>query len=148
MARARAPYGGGVFIADTSAWARAHEQRVRRNWLAALRNRQIATCPIVNLELLYSTRNASEFDELAADLAHLHDVPITRSVTDSALGAFRELAAARPLFQRSVKLPDLLIAAAAADVSVGVLHYDAHFDRLARVLPFESRWIAPSGSLP
>jgi len=40
-----------------------------------------------------------------------------------------------------------LIAAAAQDASVGVLHYDAHFDRLAEVLDFESRWIAPPGSL-
>ena len=148
MARARAPYGGGVFIADTSAWARAHDHRVRRTWLAALGNRQIATCPLVKLELLYSTRSELDFDELAEHLAHLRDVPITRSVTNAALAAFRDLAAAGPLFHRSVKLPDLLIAAAAADVSVGVLHYDAHFDRLARVLPFESRWIAPSGSLP
>ena len=147
MARTRAPYGGGVFIGDTSAWTRAHERPVHRNWAAALRNRQIATCPIVNLELLHSTRTESEFDELAEDLAQLRDVPITSSVTNTALAAFRELAAAGSLFHRSVKLPDLLIAAAAADVSVGVLHYDAHFDRLARVLPFESRWIAPSGSL-
>jgi predicted nucleic acid-binding protein len=148
MARTRAVYGGGVFIADTSAWTRAHEQRVRRSWVTALRNRQIATCPIVNLELLYSTRTDSEFDQLAEDLAHLRDIPITRSVTNAALAAFRELAAVRPLFHRSVKLPDLLIAAAAADAVIGVLHYDAHFDRLAEVLRFESRWIAPRGSLP
>ena len=148
MARQHAPYGGGVFIADTSAWTHAHVQRVRRSWVAALRNRQIATCPIVNLELLYATRNASEFDELAVDLAYLHDVPITSSVTDSALAVFRELAAARPRFHRRVTLPDLLIAAAAAEAGVGILHYDARFDRLADVLRFESRWIAPSGSLP
>jgi predicted nucleic acid-binding protein len=46
-----------------------------------------------------------------------------------------------------VKFPDLLIAAAAQDAALGVLHYDAHFDRLATVLSFESRWLAPPGSL-
>jgi predicted nucleic acid-binding protein len=44
-------------------------------------------------------------------------------------------------------IPDILIAAAAQDVAIGVLHYDHHYDRLAEVLNFESRWIAPPGSL-
>jgi predicted nucleic acid-binding protein len=46
-----------------------------------------------------------------------------------------------------VKPQDLLIAAAAQDAAVGVLHYDSDFDTLATVLSFESRWIAPAGSL-
>lgn len=29
----------------------------------------------------------------------------------------------------------------------GVLHYDEHYDRLAPVLGFESRWIVPRGSV-
>ncbi len=99
------------------------------------------------MELLYSTTDGAAYDELAATLAQLRDVPITRSVTNAALRAQRELAHARPLFQRSVKLPDLLIAAAAADVAIGVLHYDQDYDTLATVLNFESRWIAPRGSL-
>jgi predicted nucleic acid-binding protein len=147
VARARAPYGGGVFIADTSAWARASHGQVRGEWATALRNGQVATCPIVNLELLYSAQNAAAFDELAADLAQLRDIPITRSVTNAALRAFRRLADVQPLFQRSVKLPDLLIGAAAQDAAVGVLHYDEDFDTLADVLEFETRWIAPRGSL-
>ena len=147
MARLRRQYGGAVFIADTSAWARAHEPNVAPSWAAALRNGQIATCPIVNLELLYSARNAEGFDTLAADLAQLRDAPISRSVTNAALRAFRTLAHAGPAGHRRVKLPDLLIAAAAEDASLGVLHYDEHFDTLATVLSFESRWIAPRGSL-
>ena len=148
MARARAPYGGGVFIADTSAWARAHHARVRGDWSKALRGGQLATCPIVSLELLYSTRSGEDFDRLAEDLAHLRDVPVTRSVTNAAVQALRRLAHTQPLLHRSVKLPDLLIAAAAEDAAIGVLHYDADFDTLASVLHFESRWIAPRGSLP
>ena len=46
-----------------------------------------------------------------------------------------------------MKLPDLLVAAAAADVGIGVLHYDEDYDTLATVLDFESRWIAPRSSL-
>jgi len=147
MAAARAPFGGGVFIADSSAWARAHHPRLRTAWAAALRSGQIATCPIVNLELLHSTRDGAGFDQLGADLAQLRDVPITRSVTNAALQAFRQLAHTQPLFHRSIKLPDLLVAAAAQDAGLGVLHYDEDFDTLAGVLNFESRWISRRGSL-
>jgi predicted nucleic acid-binding protein len=136
-----------MFIADKSAWARADHPSVRSEWGSALRNGQIATCPIVNLELLYSARDAEAFDTWASDLAQIRDVPITRSVTNAALRAQRDLAHVRPLFHRSVKLPDLLIAAAAQDAAIGVLHYDEDYDTLAGVLNFESRWIAPRGSL-
>jgi predicted nucleic acid-binding protein len=142
-----APFGGGVFIADTSAWARSAHRRVRARWRAALENGQIATCPIVNLELLHSAREGDEFDIHAADLADLRDVAITRSVTNAALDALRRLAHLQPLHHRSVALPDLLIASAAQEAAIGVLHYDEDFDTLADVLAFESRWIAPRGSL-
>lgn len=140
-------YDGRVYIADTSAWSHAADPVVKEEWAAALRNRQVVTCPIVKLELLYSARDGSEFDRLDAMLGALRDLPITRSVTDAALTALRELAHVQPLHHRSIKFPDLLIAAAAQDGALGVLHYDAHFDRLTEVLEFESRWIAPPGSL-
>jgi predicted nucleic acid-binding protein len=136
-------FGGGVFIADTSAWRHVGREDVAPAWSAALQAAQIATTPIVRLELLQSTRNGTEFDGWAARLAELRDIPITRSVTNAAERAYRDLAHVHPLFHRSVKLPDLLIAAAAQDAAVGILHYDRDFDRLATVLSFESRWIAP-----
>lgn len=140
-------YNGRSYVADNSAWSNAANPAVKDEWTAALRNRQIATCPIVKLELLYSARDGSDFDSLDAMLGSLRDLPITRSVTNAALAALRRLAHVQPLRHRSVKLPDLLIAAAAQDGAIGVLHYDAHFDLLAEVLEFESRWIAPRGSL-
>jgi predicted nucleic acid-binding protein len=140
-------YDGRVYIADTSAWSRAAHPAAEKEWTVALRNRQIATCPIVKLELLYSARDGSDFDRLEALLGALRDLPITRSVTDAALAALRKLAHLQPLYHRSVKFPDLLIAAAAEDGAVGVLHYDAHYDRLTEVLDFESRWIVPPDSL-
>ena len=147
MARPRAPYGGQILIADKSAWARADHPSVRSEWSSALRDGLIATCPIVTLEVLYSARDAESLDSWAADLAQLRDVPITRSVTNAAQRAQRDLAHISPLLHRSVKLPDLLIAAAAQDAAIGVLHYDEDYDTLAGVLDFESRWIAPRGSL-
>jgi predicted nucleic acid-binding protein len=140
-------YDGRVYLADTSVWKHLDQPSVSGEWAAAIEERQITISPIVKLELLYEVRNGADYDSVDRLLGSLRDIPITRSVTNAALSAFRRLAHSTPLGQRGIKLQALLIAAAAQDASVGVLHYDAHFDRLAEVLDFESRWIAPAGSL-
>jgi predicted nucleic acid-binding protein len=132
-------------IADTSAWARASDPAGRDGWTDALLGERIATCPITLMGLLYSTRNGAEFAELEADLARLDSAPLTAAALDRAVGAMRELSA-RGTHHR-VPLPDVLVAACAAEAGLDVLHYDRHFDRLAEVLPFGSRWIAPAGTL-
>jgi predicted nucleic acid-binding protein len=141
-----APFGGKVLIADTSAWARASHPLIRNLWAAALRGRQIATCSIVTLELLYSARDAQELTIVEAEQALLRDVPVTASAQRTAIGALRDLATDGP-GQHRVPLADALIAAAAQDAGVDVLHYDHHYDRLARVLHFTSVWVAPPGAL-
>ncbi len=133
------PFGGEVFIADKSVWARAGHPRLEAQWAAALRAGQIATCSIVRMELLYSARQAQDFDSLELDLSALRDVAVTASVQREAIRAMRELIAEEALGHR-LPLPDLLIAAAAQEAGVGVLHLDRHFDRLANVLAFPSRW--------
>lgn len=139
-------FGGGVYLADTSACARAHHPAIRDEWAEALRSRQITTCSITTLELLYAARNADEVRELEADEATLRDVPVTVSVQRAAIGALRDLSLEGAGYHR-VKLPDALIAAAAQQAGTGVLHYDHHYDRLTEVLDFDSRWIAAPGSL-
>jgi predicted nucleic acid-binding protein len=140
------PFEGRVVIADTSAWARASHPLARAPWAAALRGRQIATCSIVTLELVYSARNAQELAIVEAEQALLRDIPVATSAQRAAIAALRELATHGP-GQHRVPLADALIAAAAQDVGVDVLHYDHHYDRLAEVLRFNSIWVAPAGTL-
>jgi hypothetical protein len=140
------PFGGKMLIADTSIWARASHPLIRDLWAAALRGRQIATCSIVTLELLYSARDARELTIVEAEQALLRDVPVAASAQRTAIGALRDLASDGP-GQHRIPLADALIAAAAQDASVDVLHYDHHYDRLARVLHFTSVWVAPPGAL-
>jgi len=140
------PFGGGVFIADKSAWERSSHPAVLDEWAAAAVSGQIATCPVVMMEVLYSAPDVTVFEQVEVDLRSLRDIPITRSVTQAAIAAMRELARRRPGYHR-VNPADALIGAAAQDAGLGVLHYDRHYDRLAEVLDFESRWIAPPGSL-
>jgi predicted nucleic acid-binding protein len=141
-----APFGGKVLIADTSAWARASHPLIRDLWATALRGRQIATCSIVTLELLYSARDARELTIVEAEQALLRDVPVAASAQRAAIGALRDLASDGP-GQHRVPLADALIAAAAQDAGVDVLHYDHHYDRLAQALHFTSVWVAPPGAL-
>jgi predicted nucleic acid-binding protein len=98
------------------------------------------------LELLYSTREAREFAALEAEQALLREIPVSVSAQRAAIGSLRDLAADGP-GQHRVPIADALIAAAAQNASVDVLHYDHHYDRLARVLNFASVWIAPAGTL-
>jgi predicted nucleic acid-binding protein len=140
------PFGGRVLIADTSAWARVSHPLVRERWAAALRGRQIATCSIVTLELLYSARDARELAVLETEQALLRDVPVAVSAQRAAIGALRDLAADGPGRHR-VPIADALIAAAAQEAGIDVLHYDRHYDRLAQALSFSSVWIAPAGTL-
>jgi predicted nucleic acid-binding protein len=66
---------------------------------------------------------------------------------ERALQVQRRLAHVGGLHHRSVKIADLIIAAAAEAVGATVLHYDADFDRIASVTGQAVRWVAPRGSL-
>jgi len=141
------PFGGAMLLADKSAWARSDNPAVAPEWQQALADGLIITCPITVMELLYSAQSSVEFERMEEELAVLRSVAITSSVINAARAAHRELAAQSNLYHR-VPLPDLLVAACAQDVGVGVLHYDTHYDRLATIMVFDSVWLAPAGSFP
>lgn len=140
-------WGNGPWVADTSAWARAAEPSVAPAWTNAAKQNALAACPVVTLELLYEGRDAEAVRRVAAATAALPQAPITRAVTDAAIGAIQELAERGSAGSHRVRVPDALIAAAAAERGFGVLHYDRHFDVLSTVLGFDSRWVAPPGSV-
>ena len=102
---------------------------------------------MVTLELLFDARDAPAVERAATALTALRQAPVTRTVTDAAITAIRELAAQGSAGAHRVRVPDALVAAAAAERGFGVLHYDHHFDRLATVLGFASQWVAKPGSL-
>jgi predicted nucleic acid-binding protein len=135
-----------VFIADSSAWNRIHHPLVAHEWADAVREGRVLTCWPVRFELLFGAPDAGDFRVLEHRLSALRDIPVTTSVQRAASGAFRELAERAPGYHR-VPLPDLLIAAAAQEAGVAVVHYDRHFDRLGEVLSFESSWLSAPGTL-
>lgn len=141
-------WGSGPWVADTSAWARASDPAVAPQWKTAATAGDLIACPVVTLELLYDAPDRERVEAVAAAIAGLRQAPITCAVTDAAITALRELAANGSAGAHRVRVPDALIAAAAAERGIGVLHYDQHYDRLATVLGFRSQWVAPAGSIP
>ena len=137
-------------LADTSAWSWSRRRAypvLRRSFDEALVDGQLATCDMVRLELLHSARSASEFAEIREELTALPDCPIEKAQWDRALWVYERLSAQGGTFQRSVKHPDLLIAAAAEAAGVAILHYDEDYDRIAAITGQPTRWLAPAGSL-
>jgi predicted nucleic acid-binding protein len=141
-------WGGGPWVADTSAWARASDPTVTVNWRAAAQAGELIGCPVITLELLFDTPNRERVEAVALALAGLPQASITRTVTDAAIWAVRELAQRGSDGAHRVRVPDALVAAAAAERGFGVLHYDRHFDQLASVLSFANQWVAAPGSIP
>jgi predicted nucleic acid-binding protein len=128
-------------------WTRTVGGEVRERFDELLVDGQIAVCDMVRLELLYSARNAKEFSSLRDDLAVLQACPIGAREWARALEVYGALADEGGLHHRSVKHPDLLIAAAAESAGLAVVHYDEDFDRIANVTGQPVRWLAPRGSL-
>ena len=51
------------------------------------------------------------------------------------------------LQHRNFRLPDLIIAAAAECNGATVLHYDADYERIAKITQQPTEWVADMGSL-
>jgi predicted nucleic acid-binding protein len=137
-------------LADTSAWVwsrKAAFPQLRQAFDTALVDGELAICDMVRLELLYSARNAAEFAAIREELDALPNCPIAEEHWQRALWVDERLSARGAAHQRSVKHPDLLIAAAAEAAGAAVLHYDADYDRIAEITGQPTRWLAPAGSL-
>ncbi len=135
-----------TYLADKSALTRRETRlRVREIVEPLVLAGQIATCGIVDLELLFSATSPAVYAELASALRALPRIPVTEAIVDCAL-AVQALLAERSQ-HRAVPLPDLLVAACAESAGLTVLHYDADFDRIAELTGQPTQWIVPRGSV-
>jgi len=133
-----------LYLADKSALARlAHPDVVARLGpllVAGL----VATCPIIDLEVLYSARSLADYENILAERRALPSYPLDDAVTDRAIDVQRRLARKG---RHRVRLPDLLIAAVAEANRLAVMHYDADFGLIAEITKQPVTWVAPRGSL-
>ena len=122
-------------IADTTAWIALRRGRpgageaMRR----LLERGAVAVCDPVRLELLRGARNRHEALALRTRLALLPQCPVVDTTWARAHDVLERLATLPGGRHRSVPPNDLLVAAAAEEHALALLHDDAHFDLIGRV---------------
>lgn len=137
---------GARYLADKSALARAHLRPVGDRLERLFVGGEIATCGIVDLELLFSARSTKDYLAMLADRRSLRRAEVGEAGIERAVEV--QTALARKGQHRGVTIPDLLIAAAAEAAGLSVLHYDADFELIAEVTGQPSEWVVPQGSVP
>ncbi len=134
------------YLIDKSALARAAQPAVHARLEEVLSTDQVATCPIIDLEILYSARTPAEYELwYSGRRLGYRSLPLTADIGDRAVAVQRLLAGSGR--HRGVSLPDLLIAACAEANGYTVLHYDADYDLVAEVTEQSVEWIVPRGSV-
>jgi hypothetical protein len=99
----------------------------------------------VTLELLYSAHGRDDYRALASDLSLIESLPLDARAARRSLET--QAALAERSQHRGPSPVDLLIAAIAEVNEVVLIHYDRHFDAIARVTDQPMEWLAPRGSL-
>jgi predicted nucleic acid-binding protein len=133
-----------TYLADKSALARFPIPEVGARLRPLLEAGDLATCAIVDLEVLYSSRNLADYEEILEERRSLDAAPITPEVMAKAVELQHELARRG---QHRVPIPDLIISAAALQARLVVLHYDSDFQRIAAAGGADHEWVVPQGSV-
>jgi hypothetical protein len=130
-------------LVDTSALKRLSNPDVREAIEHLATSGVLGRPTICDLEVGYSARNAGEWDRLIEALEAFAAVQTTSAHVRRALQVQRLLAEHS---QRGRKIPDLLVAAAAEEHDLTVVHYDGDFDLIASVTGQRCQWIVPADS--
>lgn len=106
----------------------------------------LASCSITDLKQLFSARNGAEHRTRSADIALRYvRVPIDQATLDRAIEVQGLLADKAQ--HRAASILNLVVAAAAEQAGLSVLHYDADFDLIASVTGQPTEWVVPRGSV-
>jgi predicted nucleic acid-binding protein len=131
-------------ILDTSVLTRLGHAAVRAAIEPLAQADGVARAGISDLEIGFSARNLAEWTRLTSALSAFALIETDAGHVHRARQVQR-LLASRGL--RGRKVPDLLVAAAAEDADLIVLHYDADFDHIARVTGQPCEWVVRAGSI-
>ena len=119
--------------------------QVRERLEPIIESGEAGTCAIIDLEVLYSTRNRNDHirTRLRRELAYRR-IEMTEAIFSRAIEVQGLLAGKG---RHRLPIQDLIIAAAAEAERMVVLHYDSDFDIIAAVTQQDVEWVAPRGSL-
>lgn len=130
-----------TYLLDKSAWEQApHSADAAQRITHQIRRGDLAICTITALEILYSARNSEAYQR---DLGHLLRLPwVDLAEPRRAVEVQSELARRG---QHRTSIPDVIIAATAAEHRLKILHYDSDYERLGEAAGAEQEWIIPRG---
>ncbi len=139
------------YLADTSAWGIARRRSVpppvRASFANLLVLGQVATCGAVIWELLHRADNAAEYVARRGELEQLDQAPFGEADWQRALDIGQRLVEKGGSLHRAPSLTDAVVAVAAQQADLTVLHYDKDFDLIAEVTGQPCEWIAPKGTV-
>jgi predicted nucleic acid-binding protein len=135
-------------LVDTGVWSWARDRRFPQlaEWFnKAVADGLVLTCELVVIELTRATANGGQASVLRERLAPFERVAMTEAVW--AVAAEIQLALSATGDHRRVPPADLLIAAAAIEAGVPLLHYDRDYERIAGVSELQQVWFVGDGEL-
>ncbi|WP_328338322.1 PIN domain nuclease [Streptomyces violaceus] len=119
------------YLIDTSALARVLLRQTTTEWDDRIGAGLVAICDITELEVLYSARSAADRARLKAALdAHYVWCPMPDGIYRRSRIVQEQLTAKGE--HRSAGPVDLLVAAAAEEAGLTLLHFDRDFEAIAR----------------
>lgn len=128
---------------DKSAWSRASVPAVAHVLADLSSSGCLASCSIIDLEILYSARNGTDHAAIMEELVGLDQIPIDQRMFDRAIEVQAYLARSG---RHRLPIPDLVIAATAELNDLTVLHYDHDFPLIAEVTGQPEQWVVPPSS--
>lgn len=131
------------YLIDKSVFARQTKPAVSQRLLPLSERGIIGICGMVESEMLFSARNLDDGNMLVKRFKNFERLPSPDNVWDRVVEVQLELMAES--LHRTVKIPDLIIAATAERHGVTILHYDRDFDRIAEVTGQPTEWVVPPG---
>lgn len=133
---------------DTGAWTWVRDRRFPQlaEWFnAAVEAGLVLICDLVVLELTRLTPNERRAQEVAGRLVAFEAVPMPTALWRRARET--QLALAGSGDHRRIPPADLLLAAAAEEAGVKLIHYDRDYERIAAVSGLGHEWLVPDGAL-
>jgi predicted nucleic acid-binding protein len=135
-----------IYLADTSIYVlRNRHEPIKRRFDTLLAEGRLAACHMTTLEWLNNAPDSKTYERMRGALAAHRWFDVTSAAMDRAVNAHHELSTRGQ--HRNFRLPDLIIAATAAEYGATVLHYDADYDRIAAVTGQPVEWVVPRGTL-
>jgi predicted nucleic acid-binding protein len=128
------------YLIDTSALARVLLRQATEEWEQRMGAGLIALCDLTELEILHSARSAQDREAVQERLNQFTWCPVPDGVYRRPRVVLRELTAKGE--HRSAGAVDLLVAAAAEEAGLTLVHYDRDFETIARTTGQPVRMIA------